>query len=373
MERKCKMKRLLVLENGEVFEGVGFGADCEGSGEVIFHTSMTGYQEIISDPSYCGQIITMTNPMIGACGINRDDFESIKPSFAGLIVKELASFVSHYRSKESLDDYLKKHHIPGIKGIDTRKLTRMIRKDGSLKGRICHHNVNVESIIQQLSTDNTATHFVPYVSTTNRYMNPGDKERLVLIDFGVKKGIVKQFVSLQYEVIVVPFNTTSDEIRSLMPDGIVLSNGPGDPRQLQGAINVVKDLLGEVPIIGISLGFEILALACGASVVKMKCGHHGSNYPVKDLQTGKVVMTTQNHEFTVDMDSIVNTELEITHQNVNDLTIEGIRHREKGAMGVQFYPDGAPGPHDMHHIFNEFSMLISRFRKEKNHAETDRY
>lgn len=364
------MKRLLVLENGDVFEGESFGSPCEREGEIIFHTSMTGLQEIISNPSYYGQIIVMTNPIVGISGINRDDFESIVPNLAGVVVKEVAEFTSHFRSTMTLDNYLRKHSIPGLKGIDTRKLTRLIREIGTLKGKICSENVDVNYVLQQLKEQTYPALFAPRVSTTTRYMTPGDKERIVIIDFGVKKGIVKQLSTLGYEIIVVPYDTTHDEISSLMPGGVVLSNGPGDPRELPDVINVVKQLLGKVPIFGIALGHQILALACGAKVMKMKYGHHGCNYPVKDVRSGKVFITSQNHGYVVVNDSLVNTPFEVSHVNVNDSTIEGIYHKKYDAFGVQFYPEASPGPQDMHPIFYEFGRMVTQYREGMKYAET---
>ncbi|MFA9557388.1 carbamoyl phosphate synthase small subunit [Evansella sp. AB-rgal1] len=359
------MKRLLVLENGEIFEGKGIGSERERDGEVVFNTGMTGYQEVMSDPSYCGQIVTMTYPLIGNYGINRDDFESIIPNIHGLIVKEASAYPSHFRSNLTLDEWLKHFDIPGIQGIDTRKLTRMIRENGTLKGRICSADANIDEVIAHLKEIPFPTDQVATVSTKTRFVNPGSKERVVLIDYGVKKGIVKNLVAEGYEVMVVPHNTTADEIRLFQPDGIVLSNGPGDPKDVPECIETVRELIGEVPIFGICLGHQLLALACGAETVKMKFGHRGSNHPVKDLRTGYIAITAQNHGYTVEPISLIDTELEITHINVNDGSIEGIRHKEELAFSVQYHPEASPGPEDAQGLFKEFREMLNEHATRK--------
>ena len=352
------MKRLLILENGEIFTGKGIGSDRERDGEVVFNTGMTGYQEIMSDPSYCGQIVTMTYPLIGNYGINRDDFESIIPNIHGLVVKEASAYPSHFRSNLSLDEWLKQFDIPGIQGIDTRKLTRIIRENGTLKGRLCSADVNTDEVISFLQKNKFPTNQVARVSTKTRFVNPGTKERIVLIDYGVKKGIVKNLAADGYEVMVVPHNTTAKEIRMFQPDGIVLSNGPGDPKDLSEAVETVRELIGEFPIFGICLGHQLLALACGAETVKMKFGHRGSNHPVKDLRTGQIAITAQNHGYTVHPDSLNDTMLEVTHVNVNDGSIEGIRHKEEQAFSVQYHPEASPGPEDANGLFKEFRLML---------------
>ncbi|WP_088033646.1 glutamine-hydrolyzing carbamoyl-phosphate synthase small subunit [Evansella clarkii] len=356
------MKRLLVLENGAVFEGRAIGSEKESEGEVVFNTGMTGYQEIMSDPSYCGQIVTMTYPLIGNYGINRDDFESIIPNIHGLIVKEASAYPSHFRSNLSLDEWLKHFDIPGLEGIDTRKLTKMIRETGTLKGRLCSADADTEEIIFYLQQANFPTDQVERVSTKTRFVNPGTKERVVLIDYGVKKGIVKNLVAEGYEVMVVPHNTTAEEIRLFQPDGIVLSNGPGNPQDVPEAIKTVRELTGEIPIFGICLGHQLLALASGAKTAKMKFGHRGSNHPVKDLRTGQIAITAQNHGYTVLSESLADTELEITHINVNDGSVEGIRHKEVPAFSVQYHPEASPGPEDANGLFKEFRQML------KDHA-----
>ncbi|WP_416151019.1 glutamine-hydrolyzing carbamoyl-phosphate synthase small subunit [Salipaludibacillus sp. HK11] len=352
------MKRQLILENGERLIGEAIGSNEERAGEVVFNTGMTGYQEILSDPSYCGQIVTMTYPLIGNYGINRDDFESVDPSIHGLIVREASEYPSHFRSQLTINDWLKKENIPGIQGIDTRKLTRLIRETGTLKGRICAIDADVDTVVNELRATPTPTDQVSRVSTKNRYMNPGMKERIVLIDYGAKKGIVKDLVAEGYEVVVVPYSLTADEIMALQPDGVVLSNGPGNPTSIPESVETVKGLLGKTPIFGICLGHQLLALACGAKTTKMKFGHRGSNHPVKDLQTGYISITSQNHGYTVDEASLEATPLEITHINVNDQSVEGVKHIEYPAFSVQYHPEASPGPEDAKGLFREFKAIV---------------
>ncbi|SER63064.1 glutamine-hydrolyzing carbamoyl-phosphate synthase small subunit [Salipaludibacillus aurantiacus] len=357
------MKRQLILENGQTFVGEAIGSDTERAGEVVFNTGMTGYQEILSDPSYCGQIVTLTYPLIGNYGINRDDFESIKPAIHGLIVREAAEYPSHFRSQFSLHEWLKKEDIPGLEGIDTRKLTRMIREHGTLKGRLCSMDANVHEVAEELKETPLPVDQVSRVSTKNQYINPGVKERIVLVDYGVKKGIVKDLVSEGYEVVVVPYSWDADNILALQPDGIVLSNGPGNPADVPEAVETVKNLLGRAPLFGICLGHQLLALASGALTVKMPFGHRGSNHPVKDLRTGQISITSQNHGYTVDPDSIDGTPLDITHINVNDKSIEGVKHQHYPAFSVQYHPEASPGPEDAKGLFNEFKTYVKNSQK----------
>ncbi|MCR6095970.1 glutamine-hydrolyzing carbamoyl-phosphate synthase small subunit [Salipaludibacillus agaradhaerens] len=363
------MKRQLILENGATFIGEGIGSEEEKSGEVVFNTGMTGYQEILSDPSYCGQIVTLTYPLIGNYGINRDDFESVKPSIHGLVVREATDYPSHFRSQISIDQWLKKEKIPGIQGIDTRKLTRMIRENGTLKGRLCSMAADISQTVEELKATPLAVNQVSQVSTKNQYMNPGTKERIVLVDYGAKKGIVKDLVADGYEVVVVPYNIAAASLLSLQPDGVVLSNGPGDPTSVPEAIEMVKQLLGKVPMFGICLGHQLLALASGAKTEKMAFGHRGSNHPVKDLRTGQITITSQNHGYTVDTESIKHTDLIVTHINVNDKTIEGLSHKNYPAFSVQYHPEASPGPEDAKGLFKEFKTLVMQ-QKTANRGKT---
>ncbi|WP_079508372.1 carbamoyl phosphate synthase small subunit [Mesobacillus jeotgali] len=357
------MKKQLILEDGTVFIGKGFGSETSTIGEVVFNTGMTGYQEILSDPSYCGQIVTLTYPLIGNYGINRDDFESISPAVRGLIVKENADFPSNWRSEMPLNDYLGMKNIPGIAGIDTRKLTKIIRKYGTLKGAICGLDVNAEEMAASLKRETLQKDQVREVSTRTAYPSPGRGHRVVLVDFGLKHGILRELNDRNCDVIVVPYNTAADEILSLSPDGIMLSNGPGDPKDVPEAIEMIKGVLGKVPLFGICLGHQLFALACGADTEKMKFGHRGSNHPVKDLRTGKVALTSQNHGYTVTEDSVTGTELEVTHLALNDGTVEGLAHKNAAAFTVQYHPEASPGPEDANGLFNQFIELVKAEKK----------
>ncbi|WP_453997064.1 carbamoyl phosphate synthase small subunit [Bacillus nitroreducens] len=358
------MKRQLILEDGTVFVGEGFGGKTEKIGEVIFNTGMTGYQEILSDPSNCGHIVTLTYPLIGNYGINRDDFESIHPSISGLIVNEVCDHPSNFRSQFSLDEYLKSNNIPGLSGIDTRKLTRKIRQNGTLKGAICGTDVNVDEIVKELKNTPVSTDLVKQVSTKSAYPSPGRGHRIVLVDFGMKHSILHELNKRDCDVIVVPYNMTAEEILRLSPDGVLLSNGPGNPKDLPEAIEMIQDLLGKVPLFGVCLGHQLFALANGAETEKMKFGHRGSNHPVKDMKTGKISITSQNHGFTVNKESLLGTKLEVTYMALNDDTIEGLRHIEYPAFTVQFHPEASSGPDDANSLFNDFLQMIENSKKE---------
>lgn len=358
------MKRQLILEDGTVFVGKGFGSETGKMGEIVFNTGMTGYQEILSDPSYCGQIVTLTYPLIGNYGINRDDFESIHPAISGFIVKEVADFPSNWRSDYTLDEYFKMKNIPAISGIDTRKLTRIIRQYGTLKGTICGMDQEVEEVLQTLRNSDLATNQVQQVSTKTAYPSPGRGCRIVLVDFGMKHGILRELNKRDCDVIVVPYHSTATEILQLRPDGIMLSNGPGDPKDVPEAIDMIKGVLGKVPLFGICLGHQLFALACGADTVKMKFGHRGSNHPVKDLNTGKIAITAQNHGYTVEEASIASTPLEITHIALNDGTVEGLKHKEVPAFTVQYHPEASPGPEDANGLFDQFLQMVKTEKEE---------
>jgi carbamoyl-phosphate synthase small subunit len=358
------MKRQLILEDGTIFIGKAFGSDTNTIGEVVFNTGMTGYQEILSDPSYCGQIVTLTYPLIGNYGINRDDFESITPSVRGLIVKESAEYPSNWRSELSLDEFLKIKKIPGISGIDTRKLTRIIRQYGTLKGAFCGIEEDVQEVLKSLQSTNLPIDQVSQVSTKNPYPSPGRGKRVVLVDFGMKHGILRELNRRDCDVIVVPYHTTAEEILQLSPDGIMLSNGPGDPKDVPEAIEMIKGVLGKVPFFGICLGHQLFALACGANTEKMKFGHRGSNHPVKDLATGKIAITSQNHGYTVEESSIANTRLSVTHIALNDGTVEGLKHLDYPAFTVQYHPEASPGPEDANGLFDQFLQMIESVKQE---------
>lgn len=358
------MKRQLILEDGTVFVGTAFGSEKETMGEVVFNTGMTGYQEILSDPSYCGQIVTLTYPLIGNYGINRDDFESINPAVTGFIVKEVCDYPSNFRNQYTLDEYFKAKDIPGIAGIDTRKLTRIIRKHGALKGAFCSVDANPADIIEKLQKTCLQNDQVKQVSTKRPYPSPGRGDRVVLVDFGMKHGILRELNKRNCDVIVVPYNTSAEDILRLSPDGIMLSNGPGDPKDVPEAITMINRILGKVPLFGICLGHQLFALACGADTEKMKFGHRGSNHPVKHLETGKVAITAQNHGYTVKEASLNNTRLQVTHLALNDGTVEGVKHLDYPAFTVQYHPEASPGPEDANYLFDDFLKLIEAFKRE---------
>ncbi|WP_064093771.1 carbamoyl phosphate synthase small subunit [Rossellomorea aquimaris] len=363
------MKRQLILDDGTVFVGEGFGANKETIGEVVFNTSMTGYQEILSDPSYCGQLVTLTYPLVGNYGINRDDFESITPAIKGFIVREVADFPSNWRNESTLDELLKVKGIPGIADIDTRKLTRVIRQHGAMKGIICSAELDPQEMLRNLHGTKLRTDQVDQVSTKTAYASPGRGHRVVLMDFGMKHGILRELNKRNCDVIVVPYNTSAEEIRRLQPDGIMLSNGPGDPKDVPVAIGTIKELLGEIPIFGICLGHQLFALACGGDSFKMKFGHRGGNHPVKDLKTGKVALTSQNHGYAVDEASLGGSRLQVTHTAINDGTIEGLKHLDFPAFTVQYHPEASPGPEDSNYLFDDFLQLMKdEKRKELQHA-----
>ncbi|WRP08384.1 carbamoyl phosphate synthase small subunit [Rossellomorea aquimaris] len=363
------MKRQLILDDGTVFVGEGFGANKETVGEVVFNTSMTGYQEILSDPSYCGQLVTLTYPLVGNYGINRDDFESITPAIKAFIVREVADFPSNWRNESTLDELLKVKGIPGISNIDTRKLTRIIRQHGAMKGIICSAEFDPKEMLKKLHDTALRTDQVMQVSTKTAYASPGRGYRVVLMDFGMKHGILRELNKRDCDVIVVPHHTSAEEIRRLQPDGIMLSNGPGDPKDVPEAIETIKELLGEIPLFGICLGHQLFALACGGDSFKMKFGHRGGNHPVKDLKTGKVALTSQNHGYAVDEKSLTGTSLQVTHMAINDGTVEGLKHLDFPAFTVQYHPEASPGPEDSNYLFDDFLQLMKEEkRKELQHA-----
>lgn len=363
-------ERLLILEDGTVFQGEAFGSDKGSIGEVVFTTGMTGYQETISDPSLYGQIVAFTYPLIGNYGINRDDFESITPVVRGVVVRELAKQPSNFRCDLTLHEYLVMKDIPGIEGIDTRKLTRIIRQKGIVRAYITEAGaeVSVEDVVATLNATPFITHHVSEVSTKATYPSPGRGKRVVLMDFGMKHGILRELNKRDCDVIVVPYNTTAEEILQWHPDGIVLSNGPGNPAEVTEAIETVKQLVGKVPMFGICLGHLIFALACGASSFALPFGHRGGNHPVKNLATSKVEITSQSHSYAIDEKSIANTQLEITHISLNDGTIEGLRHKQYPIFTVQYHPEASPGPEDSNHLFDEFIEMMEVTGKETQHA-----
>ncbi|MFZ4712256.1 MAG: glutamine-hydrolyzing carbamoyl-phosphate synthase small subunit [Bacteriovoracaceae bacterium] len=362
--RKCK----LWLADGTVFAGTSFGHDLtlnHSFGEVVFNTSMVGYQEIMTDPSYYGQILTMTYPMIGNYGISREDFESLKPVIKGMVVREYCEEPSNFRQKGSLAHFLKEFKIPAISGIDTRKLTKILRSKGNMKGVLTNETVSIDEAKEYLKMELPRDQ-VKQVSTKTPFHYQNHGERIVMLDFGFKAAILRHLTERNCEVIVLPYNATPADVRKYHPDGILLSNGPGDPKDVAEAIQTVKTLQAEYPIMGICLGHQIFALANGADTYKMTYGHRGANHPVKDLFTGKTYLTSQNHGYAVDQDSMLRTELETTQINLNDSTIEGIRHKHLPSFSVQYHPEAAAGPQDTAFLFDQFLTTV------KNHKNNTR-
>lgn len=361
-------KRYLVLEDGTYYTGFKLGADTLTQGEIVFNTAMTGYQETLSDSSYTGQIITFTYPLIGNYGINRDDFESLIPTLKGVVVKEACQAPSNFRAQKTLNDVLKEFDIPGISGVDTRSITKKIREHGVLKAAFVDNETEIETTIQNLKTIEFPRNEVPTVSTKTPYVSTGFDLRVVLVDFGKKQNIVRELNARGCEVTVVPYETTAEEIIKMSPDGVMLSNGPGDPADVQVAVDMIKGIIGKIPFFGICLGHQLFALSQGATSFKMKFGHRGANHPVKDLSTGKIALTSQNHGYAIDADSLKETDLEVTHIALNDGTIEGLRHKFEPAFSVQYHPEACPGPTDSNYLFDQFiELMLEQKKKERVH------
>jgi len=363
-------KAWLVLADGTRFEGRAFGARGTTTGEAVFTTGMTGYQEVLTDPSYAAQLVTMTAAHIGNTGINAEDMETRAPALAGFIIRERSPMVSNWRSNESLDDYLAKNGIVGICDIDTRALTRHLRDEGAQMAAIGTDTPEVLLEAAKAAPPMTGRDLTDLVSTREIYTwteglgtwslgkTEGRRYKVVAYDFGIKQNILRCLVEVGFDVTVVPNRTTAEEVLALNPDGIFLSNGPGDPDAVTYAIDNIRKLLGKKPIFGICLGHQLLSLALGGKTYKLKFGHRGLNQPVKDLATGKIEITTQNHGFVVDLDSLEG-KCEKTHVHLNDGTCEGIRHVETGAFSVQYHPEAAAGPHDSRYLFERFREQVA--------------
>ncbi len=374
-------KALLALSDGTVFHGWSFGAEGETVGEVVFNTSMMGYQEVLSDPSYKGQMVAMTYPEIGNYGVNEEDFESSRIHVEGFIVKEAWEAPSNWRATKSLHRFLADQGVVGIQGIDTRALTRRLREKGSMIGVIATGDADADALVDRARSApgiegrdlvREVTCREPYRWEVGDWSlgvgyekprRPGGY-KVVAYDFGVKYNILRRLTAVGCDVTVVPAHTSAQEVLALSPDGVFLSNGPGDPQGVPYAAEAVRELLGKVPIFGICLGNQIIGLALGGTTVKLKFGHHGGNQPVKDLSTGKVEITSQNHNFVVDLESLKRSEhgdaVDVTHLNLNDQTVEGIEHRELPLFSVQYHPEASPGPHDASYLFRRFTDLMEK-------------
>ena len=372
---------VLALEDGTIFEGTSFGAPVERTGEVVFNTAITGYQEIFTDPSYCGQIVVLTNPQIGNYGANQADCEARGPYIEGLVVREISPVVSNWRSEERADEFLAKSGIPVIADVDTRKLVRLLRERGAMRGVIATGDREASDLVEAARRAPTMTgrNLVSVVSTDSAYswtegvapvsvsdgLSAAEQPmfNVIAYDYGIKHNILRHLVQIGGKVTVVPSDTSAEDVLALKPDGVFLSNGPGDPEPLERQSAEVKKLIGKTPIFGICLGHQILGLAFGGKTYKLKFGHHGANHPVLNRATDKVEITSQNHGFCVDPDSLRDSEVAVTHLNLNDNTVEGLQHRSEPVFCVQYHPEAAPGPHDSHYLFNKFATAMKENKR----------
>ena len=377
MNSKQPQVAKLALEDGTVFTGVSFGATGTTTGEVVFNTSMTGYQEILTDPSYRGQIITMTYPEIGNYGVNPDDVESAQPHLSGFVVRNVSEIASNFRSNDTLDEYLRKSGIVGISNIDTRALVRRTRSQGALKGAISTETLDDDALIQiaknspglvgrDLVKEVLPDQPIDWSGQLSEWWDlrrddvgnaDGEEFKVVAIDFGMKQNIARHLVDQGFTVRILPGTCTAEEVIACQPDGVFLSNGPGDPEALGYAIEMIQGILGKFPIFGICLGHQLLSLACGAKTYKLKFGHRGANQPVQETATKKIEITSQNHGFCVEPDSLPDC-LEVTHYNLNDNTIAGVRHKTLPAFSVQYHPEASAGPHDSQYLFRRFREML---------------
>jgi carbamoyl-phosphate synthase small subunit len=376
------VQAILALEDGRIFRGKGYGAKAECYGEVVFNTSLTGYQEIFTDPSYAGQIVVLTNPQIGNYGTNPEDNEAVRPFIEGLIVREFSPISSNWRSQQAADEYLERFNIPVIADIDTRALVRHLRQHGVMRGVISLIESDPEKLVTKAGAipKMDGTDLARVVSTKQRYswnqgpviaypgqmpskeFDPEGALNVVAYDFGIKQNILRMLIDQGCNVTVVPAETTAEDVLSLKPDGIFLSNGPGDPEPVTYAQQAIRELAGKTPIFGICLGHQLVGLALGGKTYKLRFGHHGGNHPVRQEKTGKIEITAHNHNFAVDPDSLKQSEVELTHFDLNDGTLEGLRHRSMPLFSVQYHPEASPGPHDSHYLFGDFVKMMQEWK-----------
>ncbi len=375
------MQAILALEDGRIFRGDGYGAKGECSGEVVFNTSLTGYQEIFTDPSYAGQIVVLTNPQIGNYGTNNADAEASRPYIEGLIVREFSAVSSNWRSEQVADEYLERYGVPVLSEIDTRALVRHLRNNGVMRGVISTIEQDTDMLVAKARAlkPMDGTDLASVVSTKAAYewkqreqdplyhlgtvaAQPECDLHVVAYDYGIKQNILQMLGAQGCRVTVVPARTTAEDVLALKPNGVFLSNGPGDPEPLTYATDAIRELAGKTPIFGICLGHQLIGAALGGKTFKLKFGHHGGNHPVKQLATGRVEITSQNHNYAVDPDSINANEVDLTHINLNDQTLEGLRHRTMPLLSVQYHPEASPGPHDSHYLFGDFRKMMDEWR-----------
>jgi carbamoyl-phosphate synthase small subunit len=387
------MQAILALEDGRIFRGEGYGHPGECQGEVVFNTSLTGYQEIATDPSYAGQIVVLTNPQIGNYGTNQADNEASKPYIEGLIVREFSAISSNWRSEQVTDEYMERYSVPVLAEIDTRALVRHLRTHGVMRGVISTTSTDIDALVAKARAIRKmdGTDLAKVVSTKQSYhfdendplyqggdpLLPGmlsplhdaasslhgrDQLHVVAYDFGIKQNILRMLARENCKVTVVPAQTTAEDVLALKPNGVFLSNGPGDPEPVDYAVKAIRNMMGRVPVFGICLGHQLCGLALGGKTYKLKFGHHGGNHPVRNNATGKVEITAHNHNFAVDPDSVNANEVELTHVDLNDNTLEGLRHKTLPLFSVQYHPEAAPGPHDSHYLFRDFRQMMEEWK-----------